>query len=94
MTPEQIYELILSFLPSITAVISVIVSCVNMARRFNTLRTEIKDTTDLKRVEAQVKRVLMENAELKRETRDLYKAIKLKVDKIDTGVTKNEDKKV
>lgn len=94
MTVEQIKELIISLLPTITAIIGIVVSCVKMIKSFKTMETELKSTNELKRIETQLKKITLENTNLKRDTRELYKLIKLRVEHIAPGVDDNENKEM
>lgn len=94
MTAEQIEELIIALLPTITAIVGIVVSCVKMIKSFKTMKNELKSTNELKRIETQLKKITLENASLKRETRELYKLIKLRVEHIAPGVDNDENKKV
>lgn len=94
MTVEQIEALIIAVTPSITAIIGIVVMCVKLIKSFKTMKDELKSTNELKRIETQLKRVTLENASLKRETRELYKLIKLRVEHIAPGVDNDENKEM
>ena len=94
MTAEQIEELIISLLPTITAIVGIVVSCIKMIKSFKTMKNELKSTNELKRIETQLKKITLENASLKRETRELYKLIKLRVEHIAPGVDNDENKEM
>lgn len=82
MTLDQIYQLLVAALPTITSIIAIITVCVKIFKQFGNLRDEVKNSTDIKDVEKQLKVVLEENAELKKSMKKLNNTITKKLDHI------------
>lgn len=82
MTLDQIYQILVAALPSLTAIIGIVTVCVKIIKQFTKLRDEVKATQDIKDVEKQLKVVLQENAELKRSMVKLNNTITEKIDHI------------
>lgn len=86
MNIDTIYTVLAAAVPSVTAIIGIVVACVKIVRKFGELKTAVKESTELKNVEAQLHKVLVENAELKRELKKTVRLVTEKIDKIYTGV--------
>lgn len=93
MDIEQIYQLLVAGLPTLTAVVAIITACVKIIKQFGQLRNEVKNTTDIKDVEKQLKVVLNENAELKKSMTKLNNTITKRIDRIFVVEETNEEEK-
>lgn len=73
---DQITTYIVSILPSLTAILAMVLMVTKVLRSFNSLRNEVINSNRMKKIEDQMQVVIQENYELKRQ-------IKLMVQKLD-----------
>ena len=83
---DQITTYIVSILPSLTAILAMVLMVTKVLRSFKTLRDEVVNSNRLKKVEEQLQIVVQENYELKRQ-------IKLMVQKLDKVKIKDKEVK-
>lgn len=63
MTLDNIYEILMAILPAVTSVISCVGVAIGILKKFQNLRNEIKDKTDLNEYKAQVQKIAEEDKE-------------------------------
>lgn len=63
---EEIYLIIIAALPSIGSIIGVITAVKKVLDSFSALKKKVEETTDVDDLRKLVKKVMLENAELKR----------------------------
>ena len=73
---DEITAYIVAILPSVITVISVLAMVLKLLKSYNNLKEEVINSNRMKKIEEQVKVVIQENYELK-------KQIKLMIEKID-----------
>lgn len=73
---DQITTYIVSILPSLTAILAMVLMVTKVLKSFKTLRDEVVNSNRMKKIEEQLQIVIQENYELKRQ-------IKLMVQKLD-----------
>ena len=83
---DQITTYIVSILPSLTAILAMVLMVTKVLRSFNSLRKEVVDSNRMKKIEEQLQIVVQENYELKRQ-------IKLMVQKLDKVKIKDKEVK-
>lgn len=83
---DQITTYIVSILPSLTAILAMVLMVTKVLRSFNSLRNEVVDSNRMKKIEEQIQIVVQENYELKRQ-------IKLMVQKLDKVKIKDKEVK-
>lgn len=83
---DQITSYIVSILPSLTAILAMVLMVTKVLRSFNTLRDEVVNSNRMKKIEEQIQVVVQENYELKRQ-------IKLMVQKLDKVKIKDKEVK-
>lgn len=72
---QEISNFIMASLPSLMSLISVVAVAIKVLSQFNALREDIKKEDSYKKVEEQVKVVLDENKELKKQIRTLVETV-------------------
>lgn len=77
---DQITTYIISILPSLTAILAMVLMVVKVLRSFNTLRDEVKNSKEMEEIKNQIQIVVQENYELKKQIKTLVN----KIDKIKT----------
>lgn len=83
---DQITTYIVSILPSLTAILAMVLMVTKVLRSFNSLRNEVINSNRMKKIEDQMQVVIQENYELKRQ-------IKLMVQKLDKVKIKDKEVK-
>lgn len=83
---DQITTYIVSILPSLTAILAMVLMVTKVLRSFKTLRDEVVNSNRMKKIEEQLQIVVQENYELKRQ-------IKLMVQKLDKVKIKDKEVK-
>ena len=83
---DQITTYIVSILPSLAAILAMVLMVTKVLRSFNTLRDEVVNSNRMKKIEEQLQIVVQENYELKRQ-------IKLMVQKLDKVKIKDKEVK-
>lgn len=81
---DQITTYIISILPSLTAILAMVLMATKVLRSFNTLRDEVVNSNRMKKIEDQVQIVIQENYELKKQIKSLVQKldkVKIKDDK-------------
>lgn len=73
---DEITAYIVAILPSVITVISVLAMVIKLLKNYDKLKEEVINSNRMKKIEEQVKVVIQENCELK-------KQIKLMIEKID-----------
>ena len=81
---DQITTYIVSILPSLTAILAMVLMVTKVLRSFKTLRDEVVNSNRMKKIEEQLQVVVQENYELKRQ-------IKLMVQKLDKVKIKDKE---
>ena len=76
---DKIIMLILESAPSMAAVASVIIACVNLVKKFNELKGEVIQTKEYKEIKRELAASHRENVELKKQISELL----TKIDRID-----------
>lgn len=77
---DQITTYIVSILPSLTAILAMVLMVVKVLRSFNSLRDEVKNSKEMEEIKNQIQIVVQENYELKKQIKTLVN----KIDKIKT----------
>lgn len=77
---DQITTYIISILPSLITIISVICMVVKIIKQFTSLREEVKNSKEMEDIKNQIQIVVQENYELKKQIKTLVN----KIDKIKT----------
>lgn len=77
---DQITTYIVSILPSLTAILAMVLMVTKVLRSFNNLRDEVKNSKEMEEIKNQIKIVVQENYELKKQIKTLVN----KIDKIKT----------
>lgn len=77
---DQITTYIVSILPSLTAILAMVLMVTKVLRSFNSLRDEVKNSKEMEEIKNQIKIVVQENYELKKQIKTLVN----KIDKIKT----------
>ena len=87
MTLDSVYEIIMAFLPAATSVFSCIGVAIGILSKFQKLREEVKDKTDLEEYKAQLEEISIADketiSELVQQNYQLQSQIAELVDKID-----------
>lgn len=81
---DQITTYIISILPSLTAILAMVLMVVKVLRSFNTLRDEVKNSKEMEEIKNQIQIVVQENYELKKQIKQLVQKldkVKIKDDK-------------
>lgn len=77
---DQITTYIVSILPSLTAILAMVLMVTKVLRSFNSLRDEVKNSKEMEEIKNQIQIVVQENYELKKQIKTLVN----KIDKIKT----------
>lgn len=75
---DQITTYIVSILPSLTAILAMVLMVVKVLRSFNSLRDEVKNSKEMEEIKNQIQIVVQENYELKKQIKSLVQ----KLDKV------------
>lgn len=97
VTLDNVYEILMAILPSITAVLSAVGVAIGILAKFKALRKDVADKTDLSEYKEQIKQIseedkatiqqlVQQNAELQTQIAELVS----KIDKIRKNTKKGE----
>ena len=78
---NTIYDLLVACLPSLTAIMAVVIAVAKVLKKFGDLRDEFKSKTDYQEMQKSLSKVIDENLQLKQEV----KRLQTQIDRVNRG---------